>query len=311
MRKGLLKALIDILALIVLLLIIDVLVGLAGDKYANWLNKEPHNGDAALINYDLNAATPDVAIIGSSTAICHYNPDIIHDSLIVSTSNDYTVFNMGMSKQKMAYNYYALKGLVDRKKPAIVIEDVWASNISEEGYPRYYQEFHPYVNTNHNIREMLERHGEYNFLLKSRMYCYNTELVKTLLSIMKPTGANGYKGSNVEMTEINKLWDKDTTAVKPESAVEFDGMIELCKSNDILLFVVLSPAIHASDTTSASYIYMKNRCLENGIPFMDYSNDERFYQTSFFSDPLHMNSNGATYFSCELMKDINRYLSEN
>lgn len=310
MKKSLLRTLLDVLVLIGILIVIDVFVGHAGDKYAKWLNLEPRNGDAALINYDLNAATPDVAIIGSSTAICHYVPDIIHDSLLVTTGNDYSVFNMGMSKQKMAYNYYALKGLVERKKPAIVIEDVWASNISFEGYPRFYQEFRPYVNSNHNVREMLERHGEYNYLLKSRMYCYNTELVKMILSFMKPTGANGYKGSNVEMPEIEKLWDKDTTSIMPESAYEFDNMIELCKSNDIKLFVVLSPAIRASDTTSRSYVYMKEKCKENGIPFLDYSNDECFYKSKYFSDPLHMNSAGAEHFTSVLMNDIKSYLTE-
>ena len=310
MKKGKLRTVIDVLVLAVALVVIDVLVGYIGDKYANWLNKEPRNGNAALVNYDLNAATPDVAIIGSSTAICHYVPEIIHDSLQIVTGYDYKVFNMGMSRQKMAYNYYALKGIVERKNPDIVIEDVWASNISVEGYSRYYQEFRPYVNSNHNVREMLEQHGEYNILLKSRMYCYNTELVKMILSFMKPTGANGYKGSNVEMSEIVKLWDKDTTAVMPISAYEFDSMIDLCKTNNIKLFVVLSPAIRASDTTSKSYLYMKERCRESGIPFMDYSNDERFYQTHFFSDPLHMNSYGAEYFTSELMKDIKTYLTE-
>ena len=215
MKKGRLRTFIDILALVMVIVMIDVLVGYIGDKYANWLNKEPRNGNAALVNYDLNAATPDVAIIGSSTAICHYVPEIIHDSLKIATGNDYKVFNMGMSRQKQAYNYYALLGLVERKKPVIVIEDVWASNISMEGYSRYYQEFRPYVNTNHNVREMLKRHGEYSLLLNSRMYCYNTELVKMILSFMKPAGANGYKGSNVEMPEIVKLWDKALPLLHP------------------------------------------------------------------------------------------------
>lgn len=310
MKKGMLRTFVDLLILTGLLIVIDLLVGYAGDKYANWLNQEPRNGDAALVNYDLNAARPDVAIIGSSTAICHYVPEIIHDSLLVATGNDYEVFNMGMSRQKMAYNYYALKGLVERKRPVIVIEDVWASNISVEGYPRYYQEFRPYVNSNHNVKEMFERHGEYNFLLKSRMYCYNTELVKMILSFMKPTRANGFRGSNVDMPEIVKLRDKDTTEVMSESAAEFDSMIELCKSNDIKLFVVLSPAIRASDTTSKSYLYMKEKCTQNGIPFLDYSNDERFYQMYYFSDPLHMNTRGAEFFTRELMKDIKSYLTE-
>ena len=90
---------------------------------------------------------------------------------------------------------------------------------------------------------------------------------------------------------------------------EFDDMINLCKDYNVKLFVVLSPAIRPSDTTSASYIYMKKKCDESGIPFLDYSNDKRFYQARYFADPLHMNQYGAEFFTSELMKDIRNYLN--
>lgn len=32
-----------------------------------------------------------------------------------------------------------------------------------------------------------------------------------------------------------------------------------------------------------SYQYMKNQCAGNNIPFLDYSNDGKYYQTLFFS----------------------------
>ena len=162
MRKGLLNVLIDIIILLSILIVSDIIVGIAGNKYAQWLNKAPRKSDAALVNYNLNAAAPDVAIIGSSTAICHYDPDIIHDSLLALTGQDFEVFNMGMSRQKMAYNYYALKSLLERKTPIIVIEDVWASNVSQSDYPKLFEEMRPYVKTNHNIRELLNSHDSYS-----------------------------------------------------------------------------------------------------------------------------------------------------
>ena len=308
MKKGKLRIISDCCILICILILIDITIGFLGNKYAIWLNKVPRQSDAALVNYNMNAAVPDVAIIGSSTAICHYVPSIIHDSLLMETGCDYEVFNMGMSRQKMAYNYYALKSLIERKKPVIVIEDVWASNLSVSDHPHYFEELRPYVNSNHNVRDLLEHHNEYSFMMKSNLYCYNTELVKMIMSLSKPQNANGYRPSNVEMKEIKKEYERDTSNIHPESVAEFDAMIDLCKANRITLFVVLSPAIHASDTTSSSYVYMKEKCLENNIPFLDYSNDEQFYQQQLFSDPLHMNSKGAELFSRVLMKDIVYYL---
>lgn len=309
MKKGLLKVLSNIVVLLSILVIVDYLVGFLGDRYARWLNNRPRNSDAALVNYNLNAAVPDVAIIGSSTAICHYDPVIIHDSLLNITGEELEVFNMGMSKQKMAYNYYALKCLLERKAPKIVIEDVWASNLSASDFPKYYEEMRPYVNTNHNIYELLKSHDAYDFKMKCNMYCFNTELVKLIMASTKPQGANGYKPSTFTMDRVDKLSDKDTSGLESLSVKEFDDMIKLCKDYDVKLFVVLSPAIRSSDTTSVSYLYMKNKCEENGIPFLDYSNDKRFYQTRYFADPLHMNRYGAEFFSSILMNDLMKYLN--
>lgn len=308
MKNGLLKILLDVCILLALLLFIDIAVGLVGEKYARWLNHSPRSSDAALINYDWNAASPDVAIIGSSTAICHYIPSVIHDSLLSVTGKDSEVFNMGMSKQKMAYNYYALKSLLDRKTPQIVIEDVWASNVSKNDYPRYYEELRPYINSNIYVKEMLVRHDAYDFKMKSRMYCYNTELVKMIMASFRPKGVDGFHASTVEMPEVVKENKKDTSQVHPISIEEFDAMVNLCVKNKIKLFVVLSPSIRASDVTSASYLYMKRKCEENNVPFMDYSNDERYYKKEYFADPLHMNVNGAEMFTRELMKDLKIYL---
>lgn len=307
-KKSLLKLFLDVCILLALLAIMDLVVGLVGDRYARWLNVAPRISDAALINYDLNAVSPDVAIIGSSTAICHYVPSIIHDSLLFATGQDYEVFNMGMSKQRMAYNYYALKSVLKRKHPKIVIEDVWASNVSKNDYPRYFEELRPYINSNIYVKEMLVRHDAYDFKMKSRMYCYNTELVKMLMASFRSKGADGFHASTVQMPEVIKANGKDTSQLHPISIKEFDAMVDLCVKNKIKLFVVLSPAIRASDVTSASYLYMKRKCEKNNVPFMDYSNDERYFKKEYFADPLHMNVNGAELFTKELMKDLKKYL---
>ena len=298
------KIFVDILIILVLLTIIDVVVGIGAREYMAWLNKTPRQGDAALVNYNLNAATPDIAVIGSSTAICHYDPDIISDSVANYTGREIEVFNMGMSRQRMAYNYYGLKWLCDRKIPKIVIEDVWASNLSAGDISKGFIEYRPYIKTNSGVKELFVNHGEYDFKLKSNLYCLNTTLVKLLLSSFRNGKANGYEVNRKEMQVFSRHNKKDMDEIAGLSKKEFDEMIELSKQNDFLLFVVLSPTLHSSDTTSLSYQYMKAKCLENRIPFLDYSNDSSYFDKHYFRDFTHMNSYGAEKFTSRLMNDI-------
>lgn len=310
MKNSLLKIFVKVVILVAILIVMDLLLGWSASKYIKWLNKAPHDGDAALVNYNLNAASPEVAILGSSTAICHYDPDIIHDSLVSFTGEDLTVFNMGMSNQRLTYDYYGLKCLLGRTKPRLVIVDVWASYIGKSDPSFSFGAYRPYVNINSNVKEMLVKHDKYDFLMKSNMYCFNTELVKLLMSAFKSTKVNGFTRSKVEMEKIEKDNVKDTTAILPLSRDEFDAMLALAKKNNTKLFVVLSPTLCSADTTSLSYRYMKNQCAENNIPFLDYSNDDKYYHTHYFRDKTHLNYYGAELFTQELMKGIKSYLIE-
>lgn len=307
MKNGYLKILVNIAIVLAILFVMDVLVGWIGEKYMRWLNAEPRDGDAALVNYNVNAVKPDVAILGSSTAICHYDPDIIHDSLLAYTGEDYQVFNMGISNQRLAYDYYGLKCLLDRTTPKIVIVDVWASYIGE-GDPSFsFEAFRPYTNINPNIKEMLVNHGDYDFMEMSNMYCFNTEFVKLLMSPFKSKGVKGFSKSKATIAEIKKGTEKDTTALLPLSVKEFDGIITLSNERGFKLFVVMSPTLRSSDTTSASYKYIKNKCSVSNITFLDYSNDEKYYQAQYFRDLTHLNYYGAELFTQNLMRDIKEY----
>lgn len=312
MKNSLTKVIVDIIVLLAVLIVVDVFVGWVGKKYVLGISKVPRNSDASIANYDLNAATPDVAIIGSSTAISHYNPEIIHDSLLISTGNDYLVFNMGMSRQKMAYNYYAIKSLLDRKMPKILIIDVWASYLSENTPTSSgsFPPLRPHVKINSNIDEMFRLHKQKRVEYMSNMYCFNTELMYLLVSAFKPVVKNGFKTRRAEMEEpVLKDMMKDTGKLLALSVEEFDGMIKLVEDNEIKTVIVMSPTLCASDTTSVSYHYIKTKCEEKNIPLLDYSNDTIYLKAHYFRDQRHMNCWGADKFTKDLMRDIKRYVT--
>ena len=309
MKNNLCKVFLSVVVLVSILVAMDFLLGWSARGYIKWLNRMPHDGDAALVSYNLNAAAPDVAIIGSSTAICHYNPDIIHDSLLSYLGEDLSVFNMGMSNQRMAYDYYGLKCLLERTDPEIVIVDVWASYLGE-GDPSFsFGAYRPYASINPNVKELLVKHDKYDFLMKSNMYCFNTELVKLIMSVFRTTNVNGFTRSSVEMSNVVKDKEIDTTSLLPLSVEEFDSMLAMANEHKTMLFVVLSPTLCSADTTSQSYRYMRKRCREMNVPFLDYSNDEQYYTTHYFRDKTHLNTIGAELFIQNLMNDIKSYFS--
>lgn len=306
MKPGFIKVVNNICILLAILVSVDLLVGWLGQKYMKWLNQYPREGDAALVNYNLNAAAPDVAIIGSSTAICHYDPSIVHDSLYSYINEDLSVFNMGMSGQRMGYCYYAQKSLIERKIPKVVIVDVWASFLSADFECYSFGEYRPYIKMNKNVEELLREYDQLSIATKSNMYCYNTELVKLLLSVRRGKSADGFdRSSTVELSvPAIKDTEKDTTVLSSRSKQDFDNMIEMANKNGYLLFVVLSPRLTSSDTNSISYKYMRDKCQECSIPFLDYANNTMFYDKHYFRDKTHMNYYGAQFFTQVLMKDI-------
>ena len=308
MKRGLLKVLADVAILILMLVVMDVLVGWVGEKYINRLNKEPRNSDAALVNYDVNAAAPDVAILGSSTAICHYDPQIIHDSLLHYTGRNLEVFNMGVSNQRLAYDYYGLRCLLVRTTPQLVIADIWPSYIGEGDMSFSFEAFRPYVSINPIIKEMLEKHGDYSFMNLSNMYCYNTEFVKLLMAPLKAKNPDGFSRSKVKIEKVEKLNEKDKSALSDLSIYEFMDMIRLSKERGFKLIFVMSPTLRSADTESQSYQFIVKECHENDILMLDYSNDESYYKTEYFRDRSHLNYYGAELFSQNLMSDLKYYI---
>lgn len=312
MNKGLQTIIKNLMILSVILIVTDMFVGWIGNKYASWLNRIPRDGDAALINYNLNAAAPDVAIVGNSTAICHYVPSIIHDSIASYINKDFSVFNMGMSKQRMSYNYYALRCLLDRKVPKILIANVWPTFLGAADITKYFTELVPYVKMNYNIREMFEKHEEYNFMMQSNMFCFNTELVKLLMSPLKPKYSDGFRTSHTKLSAVGEKTVKvDQSPLSPLSVEEFDAMIDLAIKNQILLVVVMSPSLsYVSDTNSQSYRYMKEKCRVENVPFLDYTHNGKYDKAEFYRDDAHLNYYGAMQFSKDLMTDLKSVIVE-
>ena len=100
MKKNFLGFTVAVAIVIFGVAVIDVCVGATCRKVVHKLNEKNYAGQVALLNYNLNAVTADIVIIGSSTATCHYNPQIFSDSISKHLGSKYTAFNAGAYTQE-------------------------------------------------------------------------------------------------------------------------------------------------------------------------------------------------------------------
>lgn len=203
-KKYIIKILLSAFITISGLVCVDWLVGIGGTYLLHELGKKNYSGEAAMTNYNLNFVEPDVVVIGSSTAMCHYVPSILHDSILSYTGKDLFVHNAGVSFQRMPYNYCEIKSLVARKAPKMAIVDVFPDCLGGESLKAALRPLHPYTKVNPYVKEIMEadESERTRILLNSNLYCFNGEIVKLLASFRNPIGCDGYYPSNNELTSM-------------------------------------------------------------------------------------------------------------
>ncbi len=313
-KKNILKIVLSLTILLTGIVFVDYLVGIGASVLLQELGKNNYSGEAAMTNYNLNVVEPDVVIIGSSTAMCHYVPSLLHDSLLQYTGKDLFVHNAGVSFQRMPYNYCELKSLVSRKAPRVAIVDMFPDCLGGESLKAALSPLHPYTRINPFVKEIMDANEteRTKLLLHSNLYCYNGEIVKLLASFRNPIGCDGYYPKKVSLTKMPKVGTiHDTDSLNSTAVKEFEGLIKCAKENNVVLIVTMSPYLAGgTDTSSESYQAISGICKQNNIPLLDYSDDMRFQDFHLFFDQRHMNDQGAHYYTSILFEDIKKYLKE-
>lgn len=293
--------------IIISIVIIDILIGKLGDVVIRDLNTEIHNGDAALVNYNLNKLTADVIIVGSSTAMCHYNPQIIQDSLSLYSQTPISIFNAGASTQGLAYDYALISSIIERKKPKMIILDLHYNDFCEGLNQEQISRLQPYYRYNKSLTDVFNRHLPLRnrILLKSNLYRFNTNFTKLTLSFLKRKGTNGFyahEGTMDTMPDIEI--EKTEYAFNNESVNDFIDIVNMCKSNSISLYLIVSPVLNHRFYDSSLVDRVKQLCQENNIFLMDYKDDSRFQKPELYYDRRHLNIQGASLFSSIVISDI-------
>lgn len=257
--------------------------------------------------YAIDSTTAEIIILGSSRANHNYVPEVIEDSL------HYTSYNAGRDGNYVLYNYAIFKSITKRYNPKMIIIDIQPSDIdyNKTEYERL-SALLPYYQMHPEIRQIVCQRGPFEKIkLFSKIYPYNSMILQIAVGNIdknktKQPDIKGYvpifrtiKDEKIDTTRTS------TTNVDETKMSALKEIISTCKQKGIKLVFVYSPIrIIIRDTY---YYSLSGLCSENGIRYLDMSNDQTFLSNyKYFADYDHLNDEGARLFSAMLADKIKR-----
>ena len=258
------------------------------------------------ITVALEKQTCDVLILGSSRAMHHYNPEILSDSLKLSS------YNAGLDGQSILYSKGVLDVVLERYKPKIIILDLTLSEFDPKGnsYDMLYA-LNPYVKRHPILWKTLSHKSKPEKIKHlSSIYPYNSMIVEIAIGNMSRSFKKREISENGFFPSVG-IWKEEITTVDfPDSALDavktkaFEDICSLCSENNIDLYVVISPAFQMIENVSSSISYLERVCDSLNIPLLNFINDMNYVDNSHFKDMTHLNGQGADLFSKDVSHRI-------
>ncbi len=285
---------------VVSIVICDYLVGSGLECFYEKTKKFSHLGH---ISYTMDKSNEDVLIFGTSRAHHHYDSNLIADSLGMTT------YNTGLDGHFIFYQTAALKAVLARYTPKKVILDFSGSFKYIQGDYDRLATLLPYYNTHPELEEIVMMRSYFErYKLFSKIYPFNSQFL-TIAKGNIVKSKNGEKGLN-GYAPLKEVYQGSLDSISTDSKYEVDQnkikifreFLKLSKENNIDVVVVCSPNYYMYDK-SYSIDLCREICSDFDVPFLDYSKDD-FYlnHKEMFKDKTHMNKDGATIFTKEIIK---------
>lgn len=299
------KVFVYILSVIVVVLLVDVIFGIATRYY---LNHYKLPGDYRSIDYVVRDANEDVMILGSSVALNSLMPGIIEDSLGVSC------YNGAANGQQFPYYQTMIDYILKRYSPKIIILGITPDVCSYPGVGERYNILMPYYKSgNLFLDSCMESSMPFASLFyKSYLFRYNTIWWRILLyHFVSPdnSGEKGFVGKDVPMVLPELTETRLDEPMLKEREEQLKHMFMACKKSGVRLLVYFPPLytrITGSNRCAKSF---KRLCVENQVPLIDNSQDSVFLvHPEWFHDNLHLNEKGAELYTKQFVKELKKCL---
>jgi hypothetical protein len=264
------------------------------------------SGDGYRTTYAVDSTSADILVFGSSRASHSYVPEVFE------TRSGYSFYNTGRDGSFLLYNYAVFMAITNRYNPKLIIIDI---NPGELEYLAFEYDrlssLLPYYQTHPELRHIVDLRGPFERIKRvSTIYPYNSLVLQIGMGNLefnkkRVPNTKGYipffKTMNNDGIDTVQIIACTTDENK---ILALKDVIISCNQKNISLFFVYSPIWEVNKENCYTNILSK-LCSENGISFIDMSNDQAFIDNpEYFSDNLHLNDAGARTFSAMLSDKI-------
>lgn len=298
MRKGLLRFLIDVMAVLASVAVVDVAVG----KVLDWMLPQISTyGSTGKTYYSLYEVNTPIVIVGSSRASHHYVTQMIEEATGISS------WNVGRNGCYFSYNCCVINTIIDRYSPKLIIWENDMNYLFEDSSDPLESVF-PYYNKNEFITKLIDENvsSTESFGLNSRLYQYNSTIQHIMIRYANRNNHSDKRLKGFEpmpneqhITPIEK--DNSNMSKRIVSAIKeerFRNTICKVKDKGIQLVIVDSPKYIEQSKENNSRATMKSICNEYCVPIIDNTQlSDIVAHPEFFYDRVHLNENGAKAYT--------------
>lgn len=291
---------------IVVFFILDRAIGYA----VQFLYFSKKDGNSAVTSYAILKTHEDLLIYGSSRAAHHYDCAVLTDSLGFSS------YNCGKDGANIIYAETILPTALERHKPKAIILDLIANDLAADnsgGAENRRNEMMtsvllPYVHKSKQMEEAVYEINPYEVYKAklSWMYAYNSVILQVFANKLGAAHKviNGFQPLKGSKVSIDFPVYDDYSPVDSFTQRKFEEFIQTAKSQNIPLYVVISPMYFEPFKPTPTVDSVKNILARYNLSLWDYSQDSIYKRKEYFYDNGHMNLKGAEAFSAALASRI-------
>jgi len=267
--------------------------------------------------YDGNANT-DVAVLGSSRAWMHFDPEIMKAGL------NRSVYNFGIDGHSFALQNFRYNELLKHNNaPKFIVYsvDIFTFAKREELYNSI--QFLPYLLWNKDMYDITKRYQGFSFWdswLPLVRYSGQHEAIAKAVDIAlhgehdKPLRHKGYFGKpekwNSDLEKAKAKTKSFEVKVFNEYQIAFEEFLRQCRKNGQTVVLINSPEevegqqfVSNREEIMAMYRDIAQR---HQLLFIDYGNDAMCRDKQYFYNALHLNRKGSKLFTQKIVDDLKR-----
>lgn len=296
-----------ILLIALFFVIIFIIDRAAGYTFA-YMYENTKGGETKIRHHITNELSEDLLIFGSSRASHHYNPQILTDSLHLSS------YNCGRDGKGIILFYGWWQLIQQYYRPKVIICDINPSYdlfVCEDNnkFLGDLKVSYDKANVSSIFKDVdaLE-----NYKMMSHLYRHNSYFITTVVNFIHPRqmyNGNGYAPlqGDVNMMQIRKDdKGKDAKQIQIDS-LKISYLNKLIDEADgVQLIFAVSPIWYGFSAEELQPIV--EICRKRNIPLIDFSNNPKYvHNNDLFKDGTHLNSRGADEYTKDFITELKRH----